>query len=290
MIACRAAGVRLVAATVRRVPRGTLSSQAATLAAVLCAAVFWSGCAAVRRPVAAVPPPVLPTAAELQAVLAQRREHVRSLRALAHIRYRDPEGSNSSREAIAVARPDRLRVEVLSLFGSVFVLVADDGALTAYARQENTVYHGHASPENLWRYVRLTLPVHDLVDLVLGTPPPRQAEESRVSFDAPSGSIRLRQDSARGTQVVWFSLAALPLSAEEQGADGQTQWRATFGDYEDQDGFALATHIALEVPGWQRSLEIALEDIDLNPKLDPPVFAVQVPPGAKVVNLDSVAH
>jgi outer membrane lipoprotein-sorting protein len=289
MIACGAAGGRLVATTLRRVPGGTLSSQTVALAAVLCAAVLWSGCAAVRGPVAAVPPPVLPTAAELRAVLAQRREHVRSLRALAHIRYRDPEESNSSREAIAVARPDRLRVEVLSLFGSVFVLVADDGALTAYARRDNTVYRGHASPENLWRYVRLTLPVHDLVDLVLGTPPPRQAEESRVSFDAPSGSIRLRQDSARGAQVVWFSPAALPLGAEEQGVDGQTQWRARFGDYEDQNGFALATHIALEVPEWQRSLEIALEDVDLNPKLDASVFAVQTPPGAKVVNLDSVA-
>jgi len=286
MIACRAAGGRGAAAAVPRAHPGRLARRT-VLVALWSAATLWTGCAAVRRPVA--PPLTLPSAAELQAVLAQHRESVRSLRALAHIRYRDPRESNTSREAIVVARPNRLRVEVLSLFGSVFVLCADDGALTVYARRENTVYRGHASPENLWRYVGLTLPVPDLVDLVLGTPPLRQAEKVHVSFEAASGSIRLQQDLARGAQLVWFSPAPLPLGAEERGTDGQTQWRATFGEYEDFNGLAIARHIALEVPEWQRSLEIALDDIDLNPELDPAVFAVHIPPGSKVVDLDSVA-
>ena len=256
---------------------------------VVVAVTMWTGCAA-RRPLGPVAPAALPAAAELQAVLAQRREAVRSLRALAHIHYRAPEESNSSRDAIIAARPDRLRVEVLSLFGSVFVLAADEGLLTAYARQENTVYRGHASPENLWRYVRLTLPVNVLVDIILGTPPPQPAAGGQVSFDPASGSIRLREEMAQGVRVVWFSPAQLPLGTEAQGVDGRTQWRATFGGYEDRAGVALATHIALEVPEWQRSLEIALEDIDLNPQLDPAVFAVQIPPGCKVVDLDQVAE
>jgi hypothetical protein len=225
----------------------------------------------------------------LETVLAKRREAVHSLRALAHVHYRDPEESNSSREAIVVARPDRLRVEVLSLFGSVFVLAADGGLLTAYARRENTIYHGRASPENLWRYVGLTLPVSELVDLVLGTPPLRQAAAATVSFDPRTGWIQLTQQWAQGVQLVWFSTTALPLRTEEQNPDRQTLWRATFDDYESQNGFAVATRIALEVPAWQRSVDITLEDIDLNPRLDSAVFAVQTPPGSKVVNLDAVA-
>jgi outer membrane lipoprotein-sorting protein len=289
MIACRAAVGRGAAAVAQRVAPGTHAPKIAALAAVLCAAVLWSGCAAVRRSVTPAPPATLPSAAELEAVLAKRRDTVHSLRALAHIRYRDLQESNSSREAIVVARPDRLRVEVLSLFGSVFVLAADDGALTAYARQENTVYRGHASPENLWRYVRLTLPVNDLVDLVLGTPPRRQVKEARVSFDPDTGSIELSQEWAHGTQIVWFSPTALPLGAEERSPDQQTLWRASFNDYERQNGFAVATRIALTLPKWQRSLDITLEDIDLNPTLDATVFAVQIPPGSKVVDLDPVA-
>jgi outer membrane lipoprotein-sorting protein len=285
MIAYRAAEDRGAAAVARRVALGTHSPKIAALAAALCAAAMWSGCAAVRRPVT---PATLPSAAELEVALAKRRDAVHSLRALAHIRYRDPQESNSSREAIVVARPDRLRVEVLSLFGSVFVLAADDGLLTAYARQENTVYRGRASPENLWRYVRLTLPVNDLVDVVLGTPPLRQTKEAEVSFDPQAGSIRLSQQLADGAQVVWFSPAALPLRAEEQSPDRRTLWRATFDKYEDRNGVPVATRIAVELPEWQRSLDIALEDIDLNPQLDPAAFAVQTPPGSKVVDLDSV--
>ena len=288
MITHHAAGTRGAAAVARRVAPRTHSPKIAAIAAALCAATMWSGCAAVRRPVTPAPPATLPSAAELVAALAKRRDTVHSLRALARIRYHDPQGSNSSREGIIVARPDRLRVEVLSLFGSVFVLGTDHGLLTAYARQEDTVYRGHASPENLWRYVRLDLPVSDLVDLLLGTPPPRQTSEAEVSFDPRTGWIELAQQRAHGAQLVWFSPAALPLRIEEQDADRRTLWRATFDNYESQNGVAVATRIALEVPAWHRSLDVALEDIDLNPSLDAAVFAVQAPPGSKVVDLDAV--
>lgn len=245
-----------------------------------------AGCAATRTAVPHPAPATLPSAAELHAALAARRDAVQSLRALAHLRYRAPDESNNSREAIVVARPDRLRVEVLSMFGSLFVLTADDGVMTAYARRENTVYQGHATSENLWRYARLALPVDALVDIVLGTPALQADRNPQVSFDEHAQSIRLRQSTGAGTQVVWFSEAGLPVAAEEQRPDGQAEWRATFTDYENHGSVPVATHIALELPLWGRSLEIALEDVDLNPKLDQSVFAFQTPPGSKVVDLD----
>lgn len=230
---------------------------------------------------------MLPSAVQLETVLATRREAVRSLRALAHLRYRDVNESNSSRQAIIVARPDRLRVEVMSLFGSVFVLTADQGALAAY--KDNTVYRGEASPENLQRYIRVGLPVNELVDIVLGTPPPRQGQHAQVSFDPQVGAVRLWQDLAHGALVVWFSDAELPVAAEERGVDGQTQWRATFDAYEQRDGCPVATRVGIELPQWHRSLQMTLEDVDLNPVLDRSVFALQTPPGSKVVSLDSIA-
>ncbi|MFI5395700.1 MAG: lipoprotein insertase outer membrane protein LolB [Candidatus Binatia bacterium] len=284
------AGNRVVALTpCRRNPSDAFRAKAAVLVSTVTLAIVCAGCAAVRRGGAPLPPSALPAAAQLEAVLTTRREAVRSLRALAQVHYRDPEESNSSREAIVVARPDRLRVEVMSLFGAVFVLTADDGALTAYARQENTVYRGQASPENLWRYVRLSLPVNELVDIVLGTPPVRQRQRAQVSFDAQAGAVRLWQDLAHGALIVWFSESELPMAAEERGADGQPEWHATFGEYEEQNGFPVATRIGLELPMWHRWLEMKLEDVDLNPALDGSVFALQTPPGSKVVTLDPVA-
>jgi hypothetical protein len=245
-----------------------------------------AGCAATRPAAPRPAPAILPSAAELHAALAARREAVHSLRALARVRYRGPDESSTSREAIIVARPGRLRVEVLSMFGSLYVLTADDGMMTAYARRENTVYQGHATPENLWRYARLGLPVNELVDIVLGTPPLRQQQRPEVSFDEHAQSVRLRQDNGTGTQLVWFSEAGLPVAAEEQGPDGEPEWRATFNDYQSHGAVPVATHIGLELPVCERSLDIALEDVDLNPTLDLSVFALQTPPGSQVVDLD----
>jgi outer membrane lipoprotein-sorting protein len=254
------------------------------LATALCA-----GCAATRPLTPHPAPAVLPSAAQLETTLALRRDGVRSLRALAHLRFRDGDDSNSSREAIIVARPDRLRVEVLSLFGSVFVLTADGGTLTAYARQEGTVYQGQTSPENLWRYARIGLPVTDLVDLLLGTPPARSDRHAQVAFEPSSGWIRLRQDIDDRSQVVWFSEAELPVAAEERRDNDAPLWHATFGDYEDHGGLAIATRIGVDMPAARRSVEVAFDDIDLNPTLDHSIFAFQTPPGSKVVYLDRVA-
>ena len=207
---------------------------------------------------------------------------------MARLRYRDSEQSVTSREAIVVARPDRVRVEVLSVFGTVFLLVADDGQMTAYARNENTVYRGQASPQNLQRYVRLGLPVDELVDIVLGTPPPR-AGRAQVSFDEAAGAIRLRRLVEEGAQTVWFSDATLPVATEEVGADGVPHWRATFAEYEDHGGVPIATRIGIDLPAWSQSMEIALQDIEVNPTLDHSAFAFQAPSGSKVVDLGPLA-
>ena len=247
-----------------------------------------AGCTATRPQLPSAAPAVLPSAADLDAALAVRRDAVHSLRALARLRYRDTEQSVTSREAIIVSRPNRVRVEVLSLFGSVFLLVADDGQMTAYAREENTVYRGQASPQNLERYVHLGLPVDELVDIVLGTPPVRSGR-AQVTFDAAAGAIRLRRSFAQGAQTVWFSEASVPLASEESDADGTARWRATFGEYEDHGGIPVATRIGLDLPRWSQSMEIALHDLELNPTLDRSVFAFQAPSGTKVVDLHSLA-
>jgi hypothetical protein len=210
------------------------------------------------------------------------------MRALAHLRYRDPDESNTSREAIVVARPDRLRVEVLSMFGSVFLLTADDGMMSAYARQERTVYRGRASAENLWHYGRVALPVGEVIDILLATPPPRSGA-ARVTFDRAAESVALWRDLEHGAQVVWFSDAGLPAAAEERDHTGQPLWRATFGGYEQRSGAAIATRIGLEFPAAQRTLEITLENVDVNPLLERSLFAFQTPPGTRIVDLDRVA-
>jgi len=255
-----------------------------TLTLVALTSTLIGGCAGkqpVPRPAA---PEQLPTVFEIDSLLTERRNALRSVRALARLQYRHPDGSSSSREAIAISRPDRMRVEVLSLFGAVFVLTAQDGRFIAYARQENTVYQGTASPENMWRYARIGLPVVDLVDLVLGTPPQRTEVWSHVSFDEESGWVQLSQELQGGIQAVWLE-GNLPQAAEYRDEFGDVQWRAYFSEYRSIGSVPIATHIRLEVPDAEHSVEIALSDIDVNPELDPSIFRVEAPAGARVVEL-----
>jgi len=256
-------------------------------AALIAVACFASGCTAAH--VGSAPAPgSLPSAADLEAQLAARRAAVHSLRALANMRYHDPDQSGSSREAIIVARPDRLRVEVFSMLGSVFLVTTSEGAITVYARKEDTVYRGAATAENLERYARVGVPVSDLIDIVLATPPPHAAEHDRVSFDTLVGAVRLVRTLADRQQSVWFSPASLPVAVEERGSDGELEWHATFAGYEDHGGVPVATQLAIELPRWSRSLELALRDVDLNPALDNAVFAFHTPPGSKEVTLESM--
>ena len=162
--------------------------------AVLLAAAVLHGCAVSRPPSPHPAPATLPSGVELDAALAARRYAVQGLRALARLRYTDGADTASARQAVVVERPDRVRVEVLSMLGAVFLLVTDHGQLTAYVRDEHTVYRGAASPQNLARYARIGVPIDALVDLLLATPsagpPPAPADgvASSRSTSASTGS------------------------------------------------------------------------------------------------------
>lgn len=256
--------------------------------ALLTAAIWLSGCSVSRPPTLHPSPATLPDAAELCTVLQQRRDKLHGLRALVRLRYRDPEESHSSRQALIVERPSRVRVEVLSLLGTAFLLTADDSQLVAYSPSERTVYRGTASPENLWRYTRLWMPVADLVDIVLATPAVTTANAGTVSFEPQSGEVRLQHQGEEGEAEVGFSQEGLPVSAQRRGRNGRVLWNVRYQSYEVHTGLPIATQIALDLPQFSRTIDLSLSEIEINPALDARLFALQTPAGSRVVNLDQM--
>jgi hypothetical protein len=253
--------------------------------AVLVTAGLLAGCAARSTPrPAAAPLGSLPDAQRILDALAERRSAVRSVRAMARLSYSSPEESRKAKQLLIAARPDRLRFEILSPFGAVFVLTAADGALAAWAREESTVYRGSASAENLQRYAQVDLPVARAVDLLLGTPPLAAATDRVVSAD--DGTIELWQDSGRGVEVLWLSPTLEPLRYEQRAADGRVLLRATFGQYSAIDGVRIPTQLGIELPPAQRRLDIVLSETEVNPVLADGVFALETPAGSKEIDLD----
>jgi outer membrane biogenesis lipoprotein LolB len=254
--------------------------------AVLATVVMLAGCTP-RSPAPSAPAGAatgLPTAQQIFAALAHRREAIRSLRALARLSYASPEESRKAKQLVVAERPDRLRFEILSPFGTVFVLTAADGSLAAWVRSESTVYRGTASPENLQRYVQVDLPVTTAVDILLATPPLHSDVESVVSNDG--AAIELWQDGGDTVQVAWLTPTLEPLRYEQRADDGQVLLRATFGEYATIDGQRVPTQLGIELPPSQRRIEIALSETEVNPPLADAVFALETPAGSKVVDMD----
>jgi hypothetical protein len=171
---------------------------------LLVAVLLVAGCAARSTPRPADRAVgLLPEAPQILAALAERRAALHSVRAMARLSYTAPDESRRAKQLVVVERPDRLRFEILSPFGALFVLTAADGSLAAWARDESTVYRGTASAENLQRYAQVDLPVATAVDLLLGTPPLGDDPGSVVSVDGDA--IELWQERGALVQVAWFS-------------------------------------------------------------------------------------
>jgi outer membrane lipoprotein-sorting protein len=215
-----------------------------------------------------------------------RRDMIQSIRAVARMRYTSPNESRRAKQVIVAERPDRLRLEILSPFGIVFVLAAQDGTLAAYSRDEATVYRGEASAENMARYAGVDLPVSMAIDLLLGTPPVGDAWDGVVSRS--EGGLELWQNRSRGTQVTWFTARLEPVRYEQRDEDGYVRLRATFDAYTSVDGARLPTLVDLELPPSRERIEITLRDPEVNPVLARSVFALETPPGSREVDLDRV--
>jgi outer membrane biogenesis lipoprotein LolB len=256
--------------------------------AVLATALALAGCT--PRPVPR-PAPAAPVRADADAIVAAdsaRRSALHALRAWARLSYESPEESRRAKQLLVAERPDRLRLEVFSPFGAIFVLAAADGALAAYDRGAETVYRGAASADNLRRYTQMDLPVAGAVDLLLGTPPIDVAAPGVATTDGDT--VQLWRSSADGgASVVWYSAALVPLRYEERDRDGRVRLRAAYDGYTAVDGVPVATQLLIELPPSQQRIGVTLSDIEVNPPLGDAMFAFQTPAGSTVVDLDGAA-
>lgn len=260
------------------------------LAMLMVSVVVLGGCTVRQeaRPRQVTGPSALPPLSDVMRAVEARRGTIQSMRAVARMRYTSPSESRRAKQIIIAERPDRLRLEVLSPFGAVFVLAANGGMLAAYSSDDATVYRGEASAENLARYVGVDLPITIAVDLLLGTPPLDTGEDGVVSLSEQG--VQLWQTGARGVQVTWFTALLEPIRYEQQDEDGYVRLRATFDGYATVDGTRLPTLLDLELPPSDERIEIMLRDPEVNPVLARSVFALETPSGSREVDLDRVVR
>jgi len=224
--------------------------------------------------------PARPTSAdELLAGIAARRAELTSLRA--RVRLRSGLARVWTRQAVLVQRPSAIRVDILSPFGLALALGTEGRTLWAFPPQQGVRYEGPASPANLARLLGTPLGVGDLVDVLLGVPPARQAIAT-PTLDRDGADNVLTLVYRGGTQVVRFASDTLEMREVDERRDGAAPIRVRFTDYE--DGFARA--LDLDAEGGVTA-SIAFDEVQPNAPIDASAF---LPPAApRVLPLERAA-
>jgi len=216
---------------------------------------------------------------ELVSGIEARRASLTSLRA--RMRLRSGLARMWTRQAVLVQRPSAIRIDVLSPFGLALALGTEGRTLWAFPPQQGVRYEGPASPANFARLLGTPLGAGELVDVLLGVPPARQAIAApTLERDGDEYVLTVRYRG--GSQLVRFTTDTLEITRIEERRDGAAPIHVTFGHYE--DGFARTLDLVAESGA---TASIAFDEVERNAAIDASAF--EPPAAQRVLPLERAA-
>jgi hypothetical protein len=248
------------------------------------------GCATVRQQIPSPaeldlgqPPAAGWTADKLVGVLANRDQLFQSLRSLASIHYRGPEATQKFQEAVLIQRPDKVRLETLTLLGAILIVTVNADQIAGLHPREGLYLRGKSSKENLFRYTRIPLELNEMTRLLIGLPPVASANNWRIAGNA------LYREHNGGKDIVVFDLTHdVPIRWYRLGSDGSPELSAAFGDYSATPAGLFPLKITLEAPDQKRSLEIVYQEPEVNVEIAPSLFVQEKPANAQEVPIEAL--
>ena len=250
---------------------------------VLLSAMGWGvGC---RTPLAPSPLGVAdPSPHQLLAVLAERSQPPAALRARARVAIEAPDLTLRRHQRLAVARPGRLRVEVLGLFGQVAaILVARGEHYQLYESGASELREGILSPDLLWRVARVDLAPEEAVNLLLGMPRPLPGLAVAGAWSRGDGDLGFTRVDGSGQVRERYVFDAQGRLAELERLDraGARIWSARFRDYrpvsspESLPG-EFAFQVLLDFPRVDGRAKLDFQQVDLVAELPDDLFRLQL--------------
>lgn len=221
---------------------------------------------------------------ELIKNLSQRLEQLRSLRALANVHYSGPQGRGGFQEAILVQRPDRLRLETLSMLGVILIVTVDDREIVGYDPREGVFLRGPRSKENLLRLTQIPLELDEVTKLLMGLPP----VEIRGVWEQQESSLMFPLKNGGKDVVVFASQHPVPTKWQRFGAGGKIEMSAEFGDYIETPAGLFPAKVILEAQTPKKRLEIRFQEPELNVALSPALFSQEKPANVRELPIEAL--
>ena len=232
----------------------------------------------------------LPTGEQLLAPLRLRQQQLTSLRGLARVTYKDSEEKGSARQAVAVAAPDQVRVELFSPIGIAALIASDGQRLAAYFPKEKTIYRGVASAENAARFLRIMLSSSDIVSLLFGLPfSIPSPEQSAVSFDAERNwyTLTTTDEDQRKQTLIFDARKRHLLRWEVWSEENILLAQMVLSDYRVIQGQEFPFAIELTDIQGKQEAGIYYERVEINPTLTNSLFTIAPINGVQEVDLDT---
>lgn len=195
-----------------------------------------------------------------------------------------PDRSMSGNQVLLIEKPDRLRAEVLSLFGSpVLLLTADGEELDVLLPFENEFYTGSASPENLGRFVRLPLQLKDLVRVLLYQPPIISAERV-TGYDLNGDGWLVERHNPPYRQELFFDAQRRLVEVKYYNRSGLSL-AIDYDKFSDEG--RMPQQFEINFPKYETTASLKFSDLEINGELDPNLFKLTIPQGAEVFSLEN---
>jgi hypothetical protein len=242
-----------------------------------------TGCAAVTPPAPQLPVPQWESGKLIES-LTQRDKQLQSLRALARVDYAGPEGKHGFQEAVVVQRPDRLRLETLTLLGAVLIFTANSKEIVGYHPRDGVFVRGRPSKENLRRYTQIPLDLPDVTTLLMGLPP----VETDVPWNQEGNALIFSPSGHKKDAVAFESQQPVPTKWERFDGDGKIELSARFSDYVSTPAGLFPTRVVFEAPLQKKKVEIRYEEPNVNGGTSPDLFTQQKPANVQEVPIEAI--
>jgi outer membrane biogenesis lipoprotein LolB len=258
---------------------------------VAAAAVVLSGCP--RVPPADLSRDPAALLGEVQAAQAR----VKTVRGSARVRIESPGLSGTVTEFAAAEKPDRVRLETLDFFGNpAAVLVADRGVFAFLDVRGGVFYRGEATPENVSRLLPFVIPVEELVTILCGSAPLLPGAPLEVNVDdglllltLGRGDTGQRLAIGEAASVEWSRVRR--HATGEGGATSETApaYDLEFDDFRRRGGGRFPMKLDLDAPAGRAHIRLSWRDVEVNGRLEPSLFRLLPPEGARIVDLEAGA-
>lgn len=201
----------------------------------------------------------------------------------AKVKLRTGEANGTVQEFLAAQKPYWLHMEVLDFFGNVAaVLVTDEDSFSFYDARAGAVYRGKPTPENVSRVLPVSLSAPEMVSLLCGSVP-LPGETARLALQ-PAGE-RVALVAREGERIDRLEIGDESV-VEAAQLGGPRPVDLVFSLFRHHAGTRVPTAVVLDSPGTNVHVEVSWkDDLDVNGEMDPALFKLDPPRGARIVEL-----